>query len=305
MSLRPMNLRQLQHFVVLARTGNVHQASQRLSLTQPALSKSIRLLEEELAVQLFERLPRGMRLTSAGQWLLDESARLLADAERLRNDLALIRRQAEGAVRLGAGTVLCASLLPRSLAELQRLNGQIQVTVESGYWLEHQQLLLDGEIDFLVADARELEDLQVFEIEPLPQEPIRIYVRPQHPLAQQRRLKLADLQQQAFSRPTRIPRELEADLQALPLSQGAGALLASNDFGLLKSTACCSDLLLFSPPGAVLDEVRQRRLVPLDLPLAAQTRFAVVWLKQRPLSAAAELMKQALLQVAAGDQIRA
>src|SRR5690606_5587344 len=115
-------------------------------------------------------LPRGMRLTAAGRWLLEQSSRLLGDAEQLRNDIELIRRQTEGAVRLGAGTVLCASLLPRSLAELQRLNSQIQVTVESGYWLDHQRLLLDGEIDFLVADARELEDPPLFEVAHLPRE---------------------------------------------------------------------------------------------------------------------------------------
>ncbi|HTN66167.1 MAG TPA: LysR family transcriptional regulator, partial [Burkholderiaceae bacterium] len=166
-----MNLKQLQHFVALAEVGNMHRGSARLNISQPALSKSIRALEEELDVALFERLSRGVRLTPVGHWLLSRSSSLLADLQEVRTEIDLIKRQTSSAVRIAAGTVLCSSLIPACLARLHEVAASIQMTVESGYWDNQKQMLLNGEIDFLVADARELEDIVEFEIVQLPPEP--------------------------------------------------------------------------------------------------------------------------------------
>lgn len=299
-----MNLKQLQHFVALAAAGNVHRASVRLNISQPALSKSIRALEQDLGVALFERMSRGMRLTPVGHWLLSRSSSLLADLQEVRTEIDLIQRQTNSAVRIAAGTVLCSSLIPQCLARLHQVAASIRVTVESGYWDSQKQMLLNGEIDFLVADARELEDIVEFEIVPLPPEPICAYARAGHPLARRRKLALADLRDAAFAGLTRLPKELAKSVQAYPEllpGQPAAAAVASNDFGLLRASAGLTDVLLLAPPSAVREQVARRdlRRLNLALPASLRTHFAIVWLKSRTLSTSAELMKHAVIECAA------
>ena len=301
-----MNLKQLQHFVALAESGNVHRGSTMLNISQPALSKSIRGLEEELGVLLFERLSRGVRLTPVGQWLHSRSFSLLSDIQQLRNEIDLIKRQANDAVRIAAGTVLCSSLIPHCLARLHEVAPGVNLVVESGYWDEHKQMLLNGEIDFLVADARELEDILEFDVAPLPVEPIYVYVRSGHALAKKKKLTIPDLQEYAFTGLTRIPKELERILKAypeLPASRLTAASISSNDFELLRSSAVLTDILFYSPPSAVKEQVKRKELVRLNvnLPAQLQTHFAIVWLRGRKLSTSAELMKHTVLECAAAQ----
>lgn len=78
-----MELRHLRYFVAAAQAGNLHQAALRLHIVQPALSRQIQALEEELQTRLFERTSHGMQLTPAGDVFLDGAVRILADVERL------------------------------------------------------------------------------------------------------------------------------------------------------------------------------------------------------------------------------
>ena len=294
-----MNLKQLQHFVTLAESGNVHRASTRLNISQPALSKSIRTLEDELDVALFERL------TPVGQWLLSRSCSLLADVQQLHTEIDLIKRQANGSVRLAAGTVLCSSLMPLALARLREVAANVQVVVESGYWDRQKQMLLDGEIDFFVADSRERQDIIEFELVQLPAEPICTYVRRGHALLRKKKPALSELQKYPFTGLTKIPQELERILAAypeLPAGMLPASAVASNDFGLLRASAVLTDVVFFSPPSAVRDHAARRELVRLNLPLPLppqlQTHFAIVWLKSRKLSTSAELMKHTIMECA-------
>lgn len=289
--------------MTLAESGNVHRASTWLNISQPALSKSIRTLEDELDVVLFERLTRGVRLTPVGQWLLSRSCSLLADVLQLHTEIDLIKRQANGSVRLAAGTVLCSSLMPLALARLREVAANVQVVVESGYWDDQKHMLLNGEIDFLVADARELEDIIEFDLAQLPAEPICVYVRSGHTLTRKKKPALAELQKYPLTGLTKIPKELERIMALhpdLPSSLLAASAVSSNDFGLLRSSAVLTDVLFFSPPSAVQDQVLRRELVRLNLPLPPQlqTHFAIVWLKNRKLSTSAELMKHTIMECA-------
>lgn len=79
-----MSLDQLHAVVTIADAGSLVRAARRLHISQPPLTRKVRALEDELGVELFERGPRGMRLTPAGARLLDRARTILAEVERAR-----------------------------------------------------------------------------------------------------------------------------------------------------------------------------------------------------------------------------
>jgi DNA-binding transcriptional LysR family regulator len=97
-------MRKLRYFVAVAQRLHFGRAAAALYISQPALSRQIRQLEQELGVELFERNSRQVRLTPAGQRLAEEGARLLADSEAA---VARARRAAAGELCLTVGYVRC------------------------------------------------------------------------------------------------------------------------------------------------------------------------------------------------------
>lgn len=96
-----MEFRQLHYFVAVVEEGSISAASRRVHIAQPALTRQIRLLEEDLDTRLFDRHARGMRLTVAGQALYEEAQALLDRRTRLRARLASLGQGVIGKVSLG------------------------------------------------------------------------------------------------------------------------------------------------------------------------------------------------------------
>lgn len=91
----------LRAFVMIAQEGNLTRAAERLCITQPALSLQLKKLQEGLDVPLFERLPRGMRLTQAGRQLLPAAERILQATAEFRSAAARLKGCVSGSLRLG------------------------------------------------------------------------------------------------------------------------------------------------------------------------------------------------------------
>jgi DNA-binding transcriptional LysR family regulator len=106
-----MNLDHLRTFSLIAASGGISKAADRLNLSQPAASRQILALEAELGVQLFARIGRGLQLTSAGEDLLDRCRRLLDDAESLRNRARALNTGQTGLLRVGAPPQVIESIL--------------------------------------------------------------------------------------------------------------------------------------------------------------------------------------------------
>jgi DNA-binding transcriptional LysR family regulator len=142
-----MEIYQLKAFLAVARVGHLTRAAEQLHITQPAVSKQIKALEEELGVMLFDRLPTGMALTSAGQTLLPYAERALFDAMELISTAKRLQGEIAGAVRLGTiidpesiklGSFLGAVLQYYPLLQMKLVHG-ISGTV--------MQQLTAGELD--------------------------------------------------------------------------------------------------------------------------------------------------------------
>ncbi|MFI7579776.1 LysR substrate-binding domain-containing protein [Kocuria kalidii] len=124
-----MERRQLEYFVAISRTGSLAAAAELLHVTQPALSQSLRQLEKELGCELFHRLPRGMRLTPAGEALLDP-------AKQIFRDFATARASVDAVLGLEGGTFEIASLpgimldpLAEWISAFRRLAPKVQIRV--------------------------------------------------------------------------------------------------------------------------------------------------------------------------------
>lgn len=141
-----LNLHHLAIFHAVARLGSVTGASKSLHLSQPAVSRQVRELESRLGQALIERLPRGVRLTEAGEVLARYADRLFALESEAESTLADLRDLRAGTLSLGASTTVANYLLPRVLSDFHRQHPGVTVTLNVGNTTEIQAALLRGDI---------------------------------------------------------------------------------------------------------------------------------------------------------------
>ena len=124
-----VNLRQLEYFVAIAEHGSLTAAAEELLVSQPSLSQQIRSLERELGGALLERLPRGVRLTAAGQELLPEARSALMHAERARRSVRRALELEAGQLEVAVTTSAALGILPNVLRDWQRRHPEIEVSL--------------------------------------------------------------------------------------------------------------------------------------------------------------------------------
>jgi DNA-binding transcriptional LysR family regulator len=124
-----VNLRQLEYFVAIAERGSLTAAADALLVSQPSLSQQIRALERELGGELVERLPRGVRLTAAGQELLGEARATLRHAQRARRQVRRALELEVGRLDVAVTTSAALGILPVVLRDWQQRHPEIEVSL--------------------------------------------------------------------------------------------------------------------------------------------------------------------------------
>jgi DNA-binding transcriptional LysR family regulator len=122
-----MNLRQLEYFVAIVEQGSFTRAAERLLVSQPSLSQQVSALERELGGALLERLPRGVRVTAAGQSLLGEARATLVHADRGRRSVRMALELEAGHLEVAVTTSAAAGILPIVLRDWQQRHPGIEV----------------------------------------------------------------------------------------------------------------------------------------------------------------------------------
>ena len=171
-----MDLRQLRYFVVLANQQHYGRASSILHVAQPALSRQIRLLEEELGVRLFERHARGATPTEEAEFLLERASFLLRYADQMKQDMTARQRDPQGSVAIGLSSGLALLLaVPLTLA-VQRRFPEVRLRIVEGFAPTLHGMLLQGAVDLAVLNGPvQLSNLMSF---PLLSEEICLIGRP-------------------------------------------------------------------------------------------------------------------------------
>lgn len=151
-----MELYQLRSFATVAELGHLTRASERLHLSQPALSAQIKALEDEFGVALFERSSSGMTLTAAGRRLLPEAEHVISAAQVLKSAARIIRGEVGGVVRVGTLAdpefIRVAEFLSRAMARFPGLEIELQHEVSGAAF----EKVRDGTLDasFYYGDLR-------------------------------------------------------------------------------------------------------------------------------------------------------
>lgn len=127
-----MNLLYLKYFYEVARAGSVTEGSARLRVSQPAVSKMIRALEDDLGAQLLERRPRGVRLTAEGALAFEHAGRIFAEVRGLSENLRQSAPCLKGEWSLGASDTLAVYLLPKLLAKMKKTHPDLRVSLFAG-----------------------------------------------------------------------------------------------------------------------------------------------------------------------------
>ncbi len=192
-----VELRQLVYFDAVVRHGGFTRAAQRLHVTQPAVSAQIRRLEAELGVPLLERTTRRVRLTQAGELLLDRTRRALAELDGARDDLTQLAEVMRGRVRIGAIQALGPYDLPAALAGFHSRYPGVDLILRSGRLRSLLDALDADQIDLAIGPLRaDLPDR--FTADPLFTDELVLIVPPAHRLAQHGPLGLDAVRDEPF-----------------------------------------------------------------------------------------------------------
>ena len=148
-----MNLNHLAVFDAVAREKSISRAGQRLLVSQPAVSKQLRLLERTLGTKLADREPKGVRLTAAGELLSGYARRIFALAEEAEQAVAELQGLRRGRLIVGASTTLGIYYLPELLAKYRRLYPQIDLGLEVANTQVIQQYLVEHRVDIAVTEG--------------------------------------------------------------------------------------------------------------------------------------------------------
>lgn len=260
-----MDLRKLRHAVFLADRGNFTAAAARLHLSQPALSRSIQSLEEELGLILFERIATGVVLTSAGAAVIEEARGLLAQAEGLKAHAQRLARGETGRVRIGLGPMF-AGLLTDYLRAVWQPAQAVEVQV---HILPAERLvsrLLADELDFFIADGRAARDHSAIAIERIGEVPVGYHVRPGHPLARLKDISLADIASFPRVSPSLPSVSVEATDAVRESARVEAGRIYCEQLPMLVDLTAGSDAVLLAITPAIGDHILARELVTLDIP---------------------------------------
>ena len=191
-----MDLRQLEIIRAIADTGSFTAAGEKLHVSQSAISRQILLLEEELGEPVFHRIGRKIRITPAGESLLQLSHRVFRDLQETVSGLTDKRESLSGTMRLVGGMTVCLYVCPALLAEVRRVHPHLDLKVTVGSAERSIAMLRSGAGDLgmitLPVEATDLVSVPVLE------EELLLITYPAHPLAKKKSIAPADLDQQDF-----------------------------------------------------------------------------------------------------------
>lgn len=191
--LAGMELRHLRYFVAVAGEENVSRAALKLHLSQPALSRQIRDLEEAIGFQLLERTAKSVRLTAAGKVFLAEAREVLLHAEAAVSKARMVASGTSRELSVGYAPSLTVEILPRALRQFQEQFPKVRLALHDLSSAELLAQLREGKLQVALTVRPAEKALRGLNFTELARYEICAAVAPRHPLARLKSISLAQL----------------------------------------------------------------------------------------------------------------
>lgn len=262
-----IKFRHLQCFLEVARQGSVSRAADVLALTQPAVSKKLKELEEMLGVHLMDRNKKGVELTQFGEVFLRYAGASVAALREGTSSIAQAQQRGKTLISVGVLPTVATSILPQAVQRFRQ--GGIDATLKlvSGPNALLLSQLRVGELDLVVGRLAEPELMSGLSFQHLYSERVTFVVRPDHPLLSSRPLNIKDINQYTVLYP---PKDsiIAAAVERFLVAQGIGSLTdrietISDGFG--KEYIRQTDAVWIISRGVVAREINSGEFAELPL----------------------------------------
>lgn len=299
-----IELRQIEQILALDKHRNFARAAKELNLTQPALSRNLRVLEEKLGVMLFSRSRPQIEPTVFGQHVITTGKSILQDSRRLELEIAQLNGLERGALRVGAGPLPADIYMGAVFAKMNRLHPRYHLQLQIDWPQELVELLRSQLLDIVVADIRLIDDVSDLDITPLP-EVLGCWVcRAGHPLARKKTVsyhQLLEFPVALFRLPASVEKII-AKRASLPLEQWNGApngKIECYNTNILLHTIKGCDAVGVAPGTLYQDEIAAGNIVqlPIETP-EISSKFAAIVQKKYLKSPGVKTFTKYLVEVA-------
>jgi len=254
-----VDLRQLEIVKAVADAGSFTAAARQLHVSQSAVSRQVLLLEEELKEPLFVRLGRRVRLTPAGEALLQLSRRVLADVRDTTTAIVEHHRKLRGTIHLAGGMTVCLHVFPSLLKEYRRRHPHVEVKLTTGGTPQVLERIRSGTIDVALLTLP-VEGADLMQV-PVMREELLLVTHPSHPVARRRRVRAAELDRQPlvlFERGSSTRRVIDAMLTREQIAPTI--VMETENVEILKALVAIGMGMAIIPYQAVAREVRAGQL---------------------------------------------
>jgi DNA-binding transcriptional LysR family regulator len=274
-----MTLVQLRHLIELATSGSFSQSAIKLHLTQPALSRSIKALEDELGQPLFDRIGRKNELTAFGLHIVQRARVLVDEANELRQTSVQLKKGDIGQFRIGMGSGPGAMLMSPLLMLMATDHPKAHIDISRGSTVLLVQALRERFLDALILDIRSLQPSADLKVEAIHEMAGTFMCRPGHPLAKKRSVTFAMLRDYPVAS-TPLSDEVARILMERFGPQAHPDLLVnlrSEEISSLLDVARTSDAVVLTIRASAPDLVE----LPVSPPLNVKARFGLVTIASR------------------------
>jgi LysR family pca operon transcriptional activator len=301
-----LKLRLLRVMATVAAEGSLLKAAQALGLTQPALTKNLRELEDIVGARLFVRHSRGVSANAQGQLLADASRKILTILRETEDSLERLEIHTDGTVAVGVLPTAASWVAPQLLRRMKQRYPGVHLRVIENRSEELRNALDLGEIDFVIGRLYlPLDDHPRIEQMPLYDEPMAFVVGRQHPLADKQCIEASELLNYPWSLPAptlRVGIDTHAFLQALGVSRQEE--FTNTSLAMLRELLLDSELVTVVPTLAFRGDIERgtlKTLMPVDAARPPARTAGLLLRRGHPLSAAAQRLISVFSEYARDD----
>jgi DNA-binding transcriptional LysR family regulator len=280
--------------LVLSETLNFHRAAQRLEISQPHLTRTIKALENDLGITLFIRGPHGVTLTPEGSRALKEAGLLIKAEIAFNTKIEALRKGASETLTIAVGAFISQSWAAAAVNAMKAANPNVAISMREVDWWKLSDAVISGEFDLAIGELSEANKNLDLIKEPFAEREGSIIVRAEHPLVGRNQITLEEIARFPLAGP-RLPGRIA---QLLPSSCALGELSEDGQFFIpiiecatprsMIDVVSASSAICMIWPEYCFEQLKSGLLVELPFhPLWLSATQGIIYTRNKPLSAAA------------------